>query len=56
LVDSANRSAPPPVDIAAVADADDQDEHFSITNLVEDAVLADPDPPESVSAATRWKL
>jgi hypothetical protein len=34
-----------------MADADDQDDQCPVTDLVEHAVFADSDPPESVAAA-----
>lgn len=50
------RSASPPVDLATVADTDDHDDQLRVTDLVEHAVLADPDPPESLGAATCEEL
>lgn len=36
----------PPVDLAAVTDADDEDNEHVVVDLVENAVVPDPNPPD----------
>jgi hypothetical protein len=45
-----------PVDLATVADADDHDDQLPVSDLVDHAVLADSDSPDSVGASACKEL